>query len=103
VTGARLEVGGGISRVPLERTEASARLLAEYGACALAAGLGSDEAPLIGGGSDANTVAAVGVPAIDGLGPRGKGFHTVDEFVERASLLPKTEALVRFLVARLPS
>jgi glutamate carboxypeptidase len=103
VTGARLEVGGGISRVPLERTEASARLLAEYGACARAAGLGSDEAPLIGGGSDANTVAAVGVPAIDGLGPRGKGFHTVDEFVERASLLPKTEALVRFLVARLPS
>ena len=58
-------------------------LLAEYAACARAAGLGGDEAPLIGGGSDANTVAAAGVPAIDGLGPRGKGFHTVDEFIER--------------------
>lgn len=103
VPGARLEVAGGISRVPLERTEASAALLAEYAACALASGLGADEAPLIGGGSDANTVAALGVPAIDGLGPRGKGFHTVDEFIERATLLSKTEALIRFLAGRLRS
>jgi glutamate carboxypeptidase len=101
VAGATLEVGGGISRVPLERTEASAALLGEYAACARASGLGGDEAPLIGGGSDANTVAAAGVPAIDGLGPRGKGFHTVDEFIERKTLLPKTEAIVRFLAGRL--
>jgi glutamate carboxypeptidase len=100
VFGARIEVQGGISRVPLERTDASAALMAEYAACARAAGLGGDEAPLIGGGSDANTVAAAGLPAIDGLGPRGKGFHTVDEFIERATLLPKTEALVRFLISR---
>ncbi len=100
VAGSKIEVRGGISRVPLERTDASAALLAEYAACARASGLGGDEAPLIGGGSDANTVAAAGVPAIDGLGPRGKGFHTVDEFIERATLLPKTEALVRFLVSR---
>lgn len=99
VAGAKIEVRGGISRVPLERTDASAALCAEYAACARASGLGADEAPLIGGGSDANTVAAAGVPAIDGLGPRGKGFHTVDEFIERATLVPKTEALVRFLVA----
>jgi glutamate carboxypeptidase len=100
VFGSKIEVLGGISRQPLERTDASAVLLAEYAACARASGLGGDEAPLIGGGSDANTVAAVGVPAIDGLGPRGKGFHTVDEFIERATLLPKTEALVRFLASR---
>lgn len=100
VPGARVELHGGVTRVPLERTEASAALLAEYGACARASSLGSDEAPLIGGGSDANTVAAAGVPAIDGLGPRGKGFHTVDEFIERATLIPKTEALIRFLAGR---
>ncbi len=100
VAGAKIEVRGGISRQPLERTDASGALLAEYAACARAAGLGADEAPLIGGGSDANTVAAAGVPAIDGLGPRGKGFHTVDEFIERATLLPKTAALVRFLAGR---
>jgi glutamate carboxypeptidase len=100
VFGARIEIQGGISRVPLERTDASAALAAEYAACARASGLGGDEAPLIGGGSDANTVAAAGLPAIDGLGPRGKGFHTVDEFIERATLIPKTEALVRFLIGR---
>jgi glutamate carboxypeptidase len=100
VFGSKIEILGGISRVPLERTDASALLVAEYAACARASGLGADEAPLIGGGSDANTVAAAGVPAIDGLGPRGKGFHTVDEFIERATLIPKTEALVRFLASR---
>lgn len=100
VFGSRIELQGGISRVPLERTDASAALMAEYAACARASGLGADEAPLIGGGSDANTVAAAGLPAIDGLGPRGKGFHTVDEFIERATLVPKAEALVRFLTSR---
>jgi glutamate carboxypeptidase len=100
VFGARVEVHGGISRQPLERTEASAVLMAEYAACARGSGLGADEAPLIGGGSDANTVATAGVPAIDGLGPRGKGFHTVDEFIERETLIPKAEALVRFLASR---
>ena len=100
VAGARIEVKGGITRAPLERTDASAALLAEYAACARASGLGTGEAPLIGGGSDANTVAAAGVPAIDGLGPRGEGFHTVDEFIERDTLIPKTAALVRFLAGR---
>jgi glutamate carboxypeptidase len=100
VFGSSIEISGGISRMPLERSDASAVLLAEYAACARASGLGADEAPLIGGGSDANTVAAAGVPAIDGLGPRGKGFHTVDEFIERATLIPKAEALVRFLASR---
>jgi glutamate carboxypeptidase len=101
VFGARIDVEGGITRAPLERTDASAVLLSEYAACARQSGLGADEAPLIGGGSDANTVAEVGLPAIDGLGPRGKGFHTVDEFIERSTLLPKTEALIRFLVGRM--
>lgn len=100
VPGARVEIQGGITRVPLERTEATRALLAEYAACAAASGLGTGEAPLIGGGSDANTVAAAGVPAIDGLGPRGVGFHTVDEYIERDTLIPKTAALVRFLAGR---
>jgi glutamate carboxypeptidase len=100
VLGSRIDVTGGISRMPLERTDASATLMAEYASCARQSGLGADEAPLIGGGSDANTVAAVGLAAIDGLGPRGQGFHTVDEFIERATLVPKAEALLRFLSAR---
>jgi len=100
VPGTRIELYGGISRPSLERTPASARLYAEYAACAHAHGLGSEEAPLIGGGSDASTAAALGIPAIDGLGPRGSGFHTTDERIELASLVPKAQALARFLAQR---
>jgi glutamate carboxypeptidase len=100
VPGTRIELHGGVARSSLERTEASARLCAEYAACARAYGLGSDEAPLIGGGSDASTAAALGIPAIDGLGPRGSGFHTKDERIELSSLVPKAQALARFLAQR---
>jgi glutamate carboxypeptidase len=102
IPGVTVEVQGGVNRLPLERTDASAALRDEYAACARAAGLGDGEAPLLGGGSDANTVAPLGVPAIDGLGPRGAGFHTTTEYVELDTFLPKAEALLRFLYARLP-
>jgi glutamate carboxypeptidase len=99
--GIRVEVTGGANRLPLERTDASAALRDEYAACAKAAGLGHGEAGLLGGGSDANTVAPLGVPAIDGLGPRGAGFHTTNEYVELDTFAPKAEALLRFLWGRL--
>ena len=102
IPGVTLEVVGGVNRLPLERSPASAALRDEYAACAHACGLGTGEAPLLGGGSDANTVAPLGVPAIDGLGPRGAGFHTTNEYVELDTFVPKCEALVRFLVGRLP-
>ena len=101
VPGVTLEVTGGANRLPLERTDASIALRDEYGACAAAEGLGHGEAALLGGGSDANTVAPLGVPVIDGLGPRGAGFHTTTEYVELASFAPKIRALVRFLAGRL--
>lgn len=101
IPGVTLECQGGVNRLPLERSDASAKLRDEYAACARASGLGDGEAPLLGGGSDANTVAPLGVPAIDGLGPRGLGFHTNTEYVELSTFVPKAEALVRFLVGRL--
>ena len=100
VGGARLEVAGGVNRLPLERTSASAALRDEYAACARAAGLGDGEAALIGGGSDANTIGPLGVPVIDGLGPRGAGFHTTSEYAEVGTFAPKAEALLRFLWGR---
>jgi glutamate carboxypeptidase len=101
VSGSRVELLGGIARKPLERTPASQSLFAEYAACARAAGLEASEAPLVGGGSDGNTLSALGIPCIDGLGPRGSGFHTPEERIEIATLVPKAEALTRFLLGRL--
>jgi glutamate carboxypeptidase len=100
VPGTRIELSGGISREPLERSVASAALREAYAACARASGLGAGEAALIGGGSDASTTSASGIPSIDGLGPRGKGFHTVDEHIEVQTLVPKAQALARFLASR---
>lgn len=100
IAGTRIELHGGVARAPLERTEASAALVAEYAACAKACGLGGDEAPLIGGGSDASTSSGLGIPSIDGMGPRGTGFHTKEELIEVASLVPKAQALARFLAQR---
>lgn len=99
--GTRIEVAGGVKRLPMEKTAASHALYREYAECQRAAGLGDGENPLVGGGSDANTVSGVGLAAIDGLGPRGGGFHTRTEFVELNSFGPKAEALVRFLHGRL--
>jgi glutamate carboxypeptidase len=100
VDGTRIEVARPGGRPALVRTEASAALAAEYGECQREAGLGAGEAPLSGGGSDASVTGAAGVPSIDGLGPRGAGFHTHDEYIELGSLVPKAEALARFLGRR---
>lgn len=103
VYGTRIEITGGIARLPLERTPESVRLMESYGAAARAAGLGSGEAALIGGGSDASTAHAMGIAAIDGLGPRGVGFHTKDEQIEVRTLVQKAQALARFLASLSPS
>jgi glutamate carboxypeptidase len=100
VPGTSMAIEGSIAREPLERTAANVALYREYAACAKEAGLGDGEAPLIGGGSDASSTAAMGIPSIDGLGPRGSGFHTKEELIEIASLVPKAEALARFLLGR---
>jgi glutamate carboxypeptidase len=98
VPGTRIEISPSSWRAPLVRTDASADLARRYGECQREAGLANGECPLQGGGSDAATAALEGVPAIDGLGPRGEGYHTREERIELATLIQKAEALVRFLL-----
>ena len=95
----RLEVTGGFSRPPLERSEAVARL---YGLAQEIAGeMGRDlKEGSTGGGSDGNLTAALGVPTLDGLGAVGDGAHAVHEQVEIAHL-PWRAALVAGVIARL--
>jgi glutamate carboxypeptidase len=99
VEGTRLELERASWRSPLTRTPASAALAEAYGACQRQSGLEAGEAPLVGGGSDACTTGALGIPTIDGLGPRGAAFHTRDERVELGSLVPKAQALLRYLAS----
>jgi len=81
-------------------TDASQALRRRYEEHALAAGLEVGEASTQGGGSDANLLAAAGVPVIDGLGPYGAHFHSTAEFSSLSSLKRKTQALCCFLAAR---
>jgi len=97
IEGTAIELHGGIARFPMEATPESRALMERYAASARASGLGASEAALIGGGSDASTSSAMGIASIDGLGPRGRGFHTHDEHIEIATVIPKATALTRFL------
>lgn len=97
-TEVQLTLEGGMRRQPLEPSDAQGRLASRYGAYAKAVGLSDAQAALMGGGSDANTLAEHGVPAIDGLGPRGQAFHTPQEHAEIASFAPRLGALLAFLL-----
>lgn len=89
--GAKLEIRGGFTRPPMERKTATA-LYAKAQTLAKEMGIALGEA-CVGGGSDGNFTAALGVPTLDGLGAVGEGAHSPNENVliralpERAALL----------------
>jgi glutamate carboxypeptidase len=73
--------------------------VARRGAAVLGFGL-TDE--VSGGTSDANTLSAAGLTTLDGLGPVGGALHSHREYVDAASIVPRT-ALVAGLIARVAS
>jgi glutamate carboxypeptidase len=89
--GAKLQIHGGFNRPPMER-KTSASLYATAKALARDMGVTLGEA-YVGGGSDGNFTAALGVPTLDGLGAVGEGAHSPGENIvtralpERAGLL----------------
>ena len=92
----RLEVEGGINRPPLERTPAVAALYAR--AREIAGGLGFDlKEAAVGGGSDGNFTAGLGIPTLDGLGAVGEGAHASHESLLIAEL-PRRAALLARLI-----
>jgi glutamate carboxypeptidase len=60
-------------------------------------GIGDLRGVAVGGGSDGNLTAAVGVRTLDGLGAVGAGAHAETEHV-RLDLMPERAALVAGLV-----
>jgi len=82
----RLEIEAELNRPPMVKTAAAAKLLAHARGCAGQAGFMLEDAPMTGGGSDANFVAALGVPTLDGLGAEGDGAHTLNEYILLSSL-----------------
>ena len=96
VPGAVLELVGGINRPPLEEA-ASAGLFALAGQVSARLGLPAPAGVTVGGASDGNFTAGIGVPTLDGLGAVGGGAHAAGEHVLAAEL-PARAALVAGLV-----
>jgi len=98
LSGAKLEIRGGFNRPPMERNM-SAALYAKARALSKEMGLTLGEA-FVGGGSDGNFTAALGVPTLDGLGVVGENAHSPREnIVIRA--LPVRAALLAGLITAL--
>ncbi|SFC29807.1 M20 family metallopeptidase [Pragia fontium] len=51
----------------------------------------------VGGGSDANHTAALGIPSLDGFGAIGADFHSLTEYVELDSIIPRIKLLSRII------
>jgi glutamate carboxypeptidase len=93
----RLEVTGGINRPPLERTAAVAALFKKAQQLSQELGLGRLKEVAVGGGSDGNFTAGLGIPTLDGLGGVGEGAHALHEHVVVAEL-PRRAALLAALI-----
>jgi glutamate carboxypeptidase len=96
IDGARIEMRGGINRPPLVRTAETGALFEH--AKQLASEIGFDlKEGSVGGGSDGNFIAALGVPVLDGLGVDGAGAHAEHEHII-ISDIPRRAALLARLI-----
>ena len=102
VSGATISVSGSINRPPMHES-ASTTLYAVAQSVAQGIGIADLQGIAVGGGSDGNFTAAIGVPTLDGLGACGGGAHADTEYIkvskmgERAAL---AAAITRALVTR---
>jgi glutamate carboxypeptidase len=94
-----LSISGGINRPPLERTEKVEALYERARSVASLLNFDLGEAS-VGGASDGNFIAAMGVPVLDGLGIEGDGAHAAHEHIF-ADNIPLRGAILAGLIATL--
>jgi glutamate carboxypeptidase len=92
----KLEIDGGINRLPMERTPGVAALYEKASAIAKNLKWKLDEAA-VGGGSDGNFTAGIGIPTLDGMGGVGDGAHAVHEHI-LISELPRRALLLAAMI-----
>ncbi len=92
VKGTSVEIVGEANFPPMPKNKAGAFLteLAQQAARELNFEV---EDAATGGASDANMIAGVGVPVLDGLGPVGGLDHSPDEYIEAESIVPRIALL----------
>lgn len=98
VPGAGVEVTGGLERPPMPAS-ASTELFAVARTAAATAGLGEISGVAVGGGSDGNFTAAIGVPTLDGLGAVGGGAHADHEFVLVDTMIDRSRLVAAIITS----
>jgi glutamate carboxypeptidase len=96
VPGAKLKITQTNGHKPMERNELMQKTYAQCKAIGERNGVSVFE-DSSGGGSDGNTVAAMGVAVLDGLGPQGDGLHALHEHVVLNSLPRRATLLAAML------
>ena len=91
-------VSGGINRPPMERTAAVIELYEKARAIAAEVDFQLGEAQ-VGGASDGNFLAAMGIPVLDGLGISGDGAHAVHEHIEAGDIARRGALIGGLLMA----
>jgi glutamate carboxypeptidase len=91
-----LSVDGGVNRLPMERNAGVAALYKKAQAVAKQIKWKLEEAA-VGGGSDGNFTAGIGIPTLDGMGGVGQGAHAVHEHIV-ISELPRRALLLAGMI-----
>jgi glutamate carboxypeptidase len=94
----KLEITGAVNRPPMERSADVARLYKKAVEIGKELGWNLEEAA-VGGGSDGNFTASLGIPTLDGLGGVGEGAHASHESIT-ISELPRRATLLAQLIER---
>src|SRR5579871_3494928 len=94
----KLEVEGGVNRLPMERNEGVVALFKKAEALAKDVGWKLEEAA-VGGGSDGNFTAGIGIPTLDGMGAVGEGAHAIHEYIIVPEL-PRRALLLAGMIER---
>ena len=92
----KLTIDGGINRLPMERNGGVASLYQKAQGVAKHVGWHLEEAA-VGGGSDGNFTAGIGIPTLDGMGGMGDGAHAVHEHIV-ISELPRRMLLLAGMI-----
>jgi len=95
----RVTITGSVNRPPLERTEHVVQLYHLARRIAASLGFELNEAQ-VGGASDGNFLAAMGIPVLDGLGIDGDGAHAAHEHII-VNDIPRRGALLTGLITSL--
>ncbi|HEY4905698.1 MAG TPA: M20 family metallopeptidase [Candidatus Sulfotelmatobacter sp.] len=92
----KLALTGGINRLPMERTAGVAALYRQAQLFAKQVDWNIEEAA-VGGGSDGNFTAGIGIPTLDGMGGVGDGAHATHEYI-KISELPRRALLLAAMI-----